>query len=385
MRPVARVPTFVTIVGIRVPGLAPIASDAVTVPHQKTVTVHRAHSVGADGRAARPTEIQLRRVDGVTRRVTCAAVVQVGPHVRLTSVARVAVAVRVAWGARRGRRLAERSASGSVAGAARGACGVAGAAIGRVADCVGLAPVERIGVAVRPPGVAVSVCAEEFLRVALGGIAKRVPMGPIACHATVTTIAVHLNRGLASVEGVAVAMFKSSMASESTRAIRAGGNAVRRRCAYSATRPAVRAVVLDVDLASVALLKVAIFEPRTASEPANSTTTCRISILRRGGTDGPTRSAVSRVRIHIGLATVGGLAIAVTPFTVVAVDTTRAILTFRKAVRSPRALGATAPAVVHVREQPCLTRPSSLAGREPSRALCGRFGIYCRSTYNNLG
>ena len=208
-------------------------------------------------------------------------------------------------------------------------------------------------------------------------------MGPVACHATVTTIAVHLNRGLASVEGVPVAIFKSSMASESTRAIRAGGIAIRRRCTYSATRPAVRAVVLDVDLASVILFKVAVFEPRTASEPANSTTTCRIAILR-GGADGPTRSAVLMVRIHIGLAAVGALAIAVMPFMVVAVDTTRAILTFWKAVRSPRALRATAPAVVHVRAQHGLTHPSSLAGREPSRALCGRFGI-CRSPFNNPG
>ena len=160
MRPVARVPTFVTIVGIPVPRLAPIANDPVAVPKIKIATVHRAHSVRADGLA-------VLRVDGFTRRVTCPAVVQVGPHVSLTSVARIAVAVRVARRARRGRWWAERSASRSVAGA-RGARGVAGATIGRVAYCVGLAPVERIRVAVRPPCVAVSVCAEEFLRVALG-------------------------------------------------------------------------------------------------------------------------------------------------------------------------------------------------------------------------
>ena len=92
----------------------------------------------------------------VTRRTTAL-------HCSLTSVVGVAVAVREARGARR----ADRSAVGSVAGA-RGASGVAGAAIGRIADCVGLAPVERIQVAVCPPIVAVSVCAEEFLWVALG-------------------------------------------------------------------------------------------------------------------------------------------------------------------------------------------------------------------------
>ena len=188
MRPEARVPTFVTIVGIPVIGLAPIANDPVAVRHVKKGTLHRAHSVRADGLAG------LRIGDGVTRRVTCPAVVQVGPYVSLTSVAGVAVAIREARGARR----AGRSASGSVAGA-RGARGVAGAAIGRIADRVGLAPVERIRVAVCPSNVAV-VCAEElWVAIALGCIAKRVHMGHVACHAAVTTIAVHLNRRLTSV------------------------------------------------------------------------------------------------------------------------------------------------------------------------------------------
>ena len=157
VRPEARVPTLVTIVDILVIGLAPIANDPVAVRHRRIGTLHRAHSVRADGLA------ELLIGDGVTRRVTCPAVVHIGPHVSLTSVVGVAVAVRVSRGARR----AERSASGSVADA-RGARGVAGAAIGRIADCVGLAPVERIRVAVCPPIVAVSVCAEEFLWAALG-------------------------------------------------------------------------------------------------------------------------------------------------------------------------------------------------------------------------
>ena len=86
--------------------------------------------------------------EGVTPRVTCPAVVQVGPYVSLTSVAGVAVAIREARGARR----AGRSASGSVAGA-RGARGVAGAAIGRIAGCVSLAPVRPIAIAILPPVV----------------------------------------------------------------------------------------------------------------------------------------------------------------------------------------------------------------------------------------
>ena len=150
-------------------------------------------------------------------------------------------------------------------------------------------------------GVPIAVCIARIAHASGVGAALRGGARRIASTAVGT---INPQVGLASVVGVSIAVVKSSMASEPTRAIRAAGIAIRRRCTYSATRPAVCAVVNDVRLASIVWVPIAVCKARIAHASG-------VGAALRGGARRIASTAVGTINPQVGLASVGRVSVAV--------------------------------------------------------------------------